>query len=423
MFKKGTAVFLVMALTMALSGTTAFATSECASEDAENSIVLYISPESSAESEVTHIESIDEFNAGNINEFSSYTIIRVGSDDLANVEAEKVVELIDNGATVYIDDTDMSLEEISDMLGLDDPGERVVDGAEVTGTFVFNQNDNYCFGLIGEVECTPVDWDNLPESGSIDSKTFEEGAYDFANMLYEEDGPVNIEEFSNAIDQFRSDFDEHTLKDLEDNTVYMQLPSKGFNGSPYYSYFQFKLGGSVFGTATITQYRYDICSYRSGSATHSIRDVVSNFTISPVGNMYVNNYKTRMNTTSPTGIIGQSYLNSNSSSSYTLSGGFSATSANLITGTVGASTTNSYTTNNQTITNTFTGQNYKDWTSVPTKKWGGASWELEPCIRVRNTNSDNYKSMVYSSFQAYGWIGVQNVIGGNIPFVQVGGSL
>lgn len=218
----------------------------------------------------------------------------------------------------------------------------------------------------------------------------------------------------------------------------MQLPTKGFNGAPYYNYFYLYSTGAKstkgskipdssyyqFGSATISQYRYDICSYRQENRKRKITDIVSNFTKSPrLNTMYVNNYKTRMHANvTHMEVIGQSYLNSNSSSSYTLSGGFSGNRATPLTGSFGASTTNTYSTNNQTIQNDFYNQKQKNWNPEPTKKWKGASWELEPSVRILNLNASVYKCQAYSSFQAGGWIGLRDVIGFNIPFVEVGGA-
>lgn len=211
--------------------------------------------------------------------------------------------------------------------------------------------------------------------------------------------------------------------EVKEDIVYMQLPSKGFNGSPYYNYFALKAESTQFGSATITQYRYDICVYRDGGVNKVITDVVSNFTISSCSTMYVNNYFTRMHANiSNMNIIGQSYLNSQSSSSYTLSGGFSANNQNVITGNVGVSTTNTYTTNNQNIQNDFYNQKYKNWNPTPTKKWKGASWEIEPAIRIINNNASSYKNQAYSSFRSGGWIGVVNIWGHIIPTVEVGGA-
>ncbi|MDD2235165.1 MAG: hypothetical protein PHV03_09780 [Desulfitobacteriaceae bacterium] len=216
----------------------------------------------------------------------------------------------------------------------------------------------------------------------------------------------------------------------------MQLPEKSFDGSPYYNFFYLYTtwkgsNGSItpppnpvsqFGSATITQYRYEICSYVQANRLRKITDIVSNLTISPRDYAYVADYKTRMHANvTHMEVIGQSYLNSNSSRSYTLSGGFSIEGATLKSGSFGASTSNNYSTNNQTIQNNFYYQKLKNWNASPTENWAGASWELEPCIRIMNLNASVYKSQAYSSFQEGGLIVFFDEFH-EIPFVEVGGA-
>lgn len=362
-------------------------------------------------------------------EYSDYKMILVDSNALEKIESDKVIELIDNGATLYIEKSNVSLKEISSVLGLDEPDDRFVSGAQVKGAFIFNQNDNYCFGVIGTIECSPVDWDNLGAEDTLDVPLHEpiligeDGEQlEHASSANAKYGQIDTEDFVNAIDGFRRDFNKKACKEVESDLVYMQLPTKGFDGSPYYNYFSLTTSsGFAFGSATISQYRYNICTYMDGNKKKAVTDIVSTFTISPMSTLYVNDYKTRIHANiSNMDIIGQSYLNSNSSFSYTLSGGFSAN--NIISGSAGASTTNSYSTNNQTIQNDFFAQKYKNWNSEPTQKWKGSSWEIEPCIRIINTDASTYKNQAYSSFRSGGWIGLLNVIGHTIPTVEVGGA-
>lgn len=76
----------------------------------------------------------------------------------------------------------------------------------------------------------------------------------------------------------------------------------------------------------------------------------------------------------------------------------------------------------KSLKNSFQVVRQNDWKVVPTKKWKGASWDLEPCIRIINTNATSYKSQAYSSFRNEGWIGLENIFSMNIPVVEVGGA-
>lgn len=430
MCKKTIALLMSLTLLLAVLGVNVSAATSMS--DLGNSKALRLSDNTELFTEIIDSESVDAFNKDDIGKYSDYEVILVDNNTLSAIDSTKLVELIDNGTTLWVEDNNLSLKEVSKVLNLDEPDDRFVRGAQVTGAFIFNQNNNYCFGVVGVIDSTPVDWDNqMPQEKENDDSGYEhepipiyQSGDKFENSTTRDiNAKVELEDFTISVDKFRSDFNEQACKEIEPDAVYMQLPTKGFNGSPYYNYFTFVQSGWTFGSATITQYRYDICTYQEGKTKKKITDIVSNFTISPIPtNIYVNNYRARMHANiSNMNVIGQSYLNSSSSSSYTLSGGFSY-NGTVLTGNAGASTTNTYSTNNQTITNGFAYQKYKDWTSNPTKKWKGASWELEPCIRIQNTNATSYKCQAYSSFQAHGWIGVVNVIGANIPFVEVGGA-
>lgn len=434
MFKKTVAVLMMVLMIFPSTQAFAFAVDN-QTEQAGVDNVLCISTNIDFNSDNVEYKDVYMFNNAETSSLLKYDMLSMTGSDLSLVNAQKVVELIDNGAVLYLEDEAVSLERISTILEIPEPDNRFVNGAQVTGAFVFNVNNNYCYGITGVIECEPVDWNNLEPLEPKDDADVEHYyepilvGVKCANVNTTvknavENVRIDANDFLGAIDAFRQKFIEQAHKAVEDDVVYMQLPAKGFDGSPYYNYFSLTAStGLQFGSATITQYRYDICTYMSGSTKNAIVDIVSSFTISPSTTLYVNNYLTRMHANvSNMDIIGQSYLDSNSSSSYTLSGGFSATSGNVLTGSIGASTTNTYSTNNQTIQNDFFHQKYKNWNPTPTKKWTGSSWEIEPAIRIINNNATTYQNQAYSSFRNGGWIGVQNVIGWTIPTVEVGGS-
>ena len=424
MYKKIISLVIVFIMLLTALQTTSFAeTSEI--DLYYNPIrVLSLSNNQAVFSEPSHKETPTEFNKTSTSEYLDFEVILVDKNSLDTADAEKIIELIDNGSTLWIDDNNVSLKEVSRFLGIEEPDDRFVRGAQVSGAFIFNHNNNYCFGISGVVNADSSNAHDVLTK--LEDETYykpipisQSGDYFESFDATYEHVEVNLEDFVNSISKFRSDFNKQACKQLECDLVYMQLPSKSFDGTPYYNYFTVM---ETMASLTITQYRYDICTYQENGTKKKITDIVTNFTISPNSILYVNNYKTRMhaNIANMT-IIGQSYLNSNSSSSYTLSGGFS-TNGTVINGSIQASTTNTYSTNNQTIQNDFFNQKYKNWNSEPTQKWTGASWELEPCIRILNTDATTYKCQAYSSFQEGGWVGILNVIGANIPFVEVGGA-
>ena len=122
-------------------------------------------------------------------------------------------------------------------------------------------------------------------------------------------------------------------------------------------------------------------------------------------------------------IIGQSFLSSDTKSSYTLSGGVS-TAGKIINGKLDASTSNTYSTTDQDIKNDFFYEKYKNWNVTPKKATIGTSWEIEPCIRILNTNASSYKNQAYTSFQG-GYIYPGNGIVANpvkVAAFEVGGA-
>lgn len=411
MYKKLFSFLLMLALTLS-AVTPTFATSPTENNASINR-VLSLSESRKLPHKEVDFESIDKFNEDNITDFADYEMLFIHRDDMVNIKANKLVELIDNGVTLYVEDNNLSLKEISSILGIDEPDDRFISGAQVTGTAIFNINNNYCFCVICVVECKEINLDRPEdnEASNITSHdpilvTGDRDKFDAHPISSICDTELNIEDFLNAVNGFRCEFSEQASKEIDANTVYMQLPTKGFDDKPYYNYASLVGDGEQRGSLTISQYRYGICTYKDGSTTKVITDIVSTFTISPCSNLYVKEYSTRMHANiSNMNVIGQSYLNTNSTSSYTLSGGFSAQSDGIVTGSIGGSTTNTYSTNCQTIQNDFLAQKYKNWNSVPDKHWKGSSWELEPCIRILNTNATNYKNQAYSSFQSGVFLG------------------
>ena len=428
MLRKIAASILVLAMML-------YGVSVSAKEDDHtntNDIVI-ISDSESVLIQYTHNLSLSSFNNDSEYSFGDTSLIVINETDLKRVNAYKLLELIDDGITLYINGSHGSISDICDQLGINYSDHRFVSGATIVGTGIFNINGEYCLCLVGTVECNPVNWNTVFEEASesfMQANCYAptyigQGKDSFPYRIEEDyvDRYLNLDDFVNSVISFRADYSRMSVKEPHEDKVYLQLPAKTFDGTPYYNYFALTQYGFQFGSASITQYRYDICTQMDGTTLKAIADIVSTFTISPYSTMYVNNYLTRMHANiTNMDVIGQSYLNSNSSTSYTLSGGFSVTPGQVVTGTAEASTTNTYDTNSQTIVNDFFAQKYKNWNSEPTTKWIGQSWELEPCIRIVNTDANTYMSSAYSSFRSGGWIGVQNVIGYTSPTVEVGGA-
>jgi hypothetical protein len=274
----------------------------------------------------------------------------------------------------------------------------------VTGITVFNQNNNYYFGVVGVlgmVNCVNGQLINDEGDDAFDyaqARNQEKKSYfDDVKISNYSNIKINIESFTNSINGYRKEIINNLSKHIKHDVVYMQLPLKGFDGIPFYGYFTepsniFGQGGM---SIQMTQYRYDIATYQNGNL-YVITDIVSQITVSPAGGHHVRFYDTRMHANiSNMNVIGQSHLNSNTSSSYTLSGGISFNGP-VITGQLGSSTTNHYNTDSQNIQNDFFAQKYKNWNVAPVVNTT-SSWSIEPAIRIINEDAGSYMSGAFTS--------------------------
>ncbi len=348
-----------------------------------------------ANNEKVICSDIQDFNNGVVEEYLDYDFAAVDYPALKYLDTEKIHELMDNGVVLCVSGSD-SVADIYQDLNIDSvPQQPTVTGVKVLGTFIYQQNGDYIAGLMGEAEATETKrWkgiDNLISDHSEKTDT---------SLKINR---VDVSEFSKAIRDFRRNYNRQAYQPIQETTVYFQFPTRSNHGSPYTLFTNITCDNVTVGSIAVAQYRYDICVYREDGVNKAITDIVSQMTVSAAGNVYVNHYTTRMHANiSNMTIIGQSYLNSNASAGYTLSGGI-GTNGTAITGSVNASTTNTYTTNNQNITNDFLAEKYKNWVCDPTVNWKSASWEVEPAIRIRNDHASQWKNQAYSSVRAARW--------------------
>ncbi|MDD2235166.1 MAG: hypothetical protein PHV03_09785 [Desulfitobacteriaceae bacterium] len=76
-------------------------------------------------------ESINSFNTAAGSNYLDYELILANKNDLPAINSTMLVELIDNGATLLVEDSDLSLKEIAKELNLNEPDDRFVKGAQV----------------------------------------------------------------------------------------------------------------------------------------------------------------------------------------------------------------------------------------------------------------------------------------------------
>ncbi len=339
-----------------------------------------------------------------LQDIQNYDLIVLDESSISEFKKDATIAFLQAGGILCVDTSNVNqaLSNIYELIGEEDPIDIDVAGAERIGAYVSLQNGRYVPGIIS--------------LGTLSSENDSDISLDSATQLDETPRGlierIDTDNFLKQINALRHT-EQSELSLNNSGVVTMAAPSNFdhvFNN--YTSFKSSRIGNQEMGSVLITQYVYKICSYRSGSNIVAISDVVSHISVDAGKLSYVKTYNTRMGVTGSTmSIIDQTYLNSNSSTSVSLSGGFSANSNSIVTGSANASTTYTYSTNNQTITNDFASNKYNNWNSAPTKSWLDASWVLNPGIRMTNTNS-SVKSCAYTSVEkiTFKWtyMGAQN---------------
>jgi len=370
-------------------------------------------------------------------DIENYDVITLEQENIMAVNGNEVIQLVDNGLPLVISaEGALGIYEF-EKLGFTEIPNIVSSGVDVLGYFVFNENNNYCYGVLGQIEAKeiPIDeLDQLDYRGVFSSKEtdeysplpiFEVPVYESLNTI--DLRSIDLTDFVNEVEKYRKDIKKNSISIEKPDVVKMQLPDKNFNGVPYYGFIYINNSSSGPGSLSITQYRYNICTYTLNGSTYVITDIVSQITVASkpstilATGTYVGYYNTRVHANiTNMDVIGQSYINSNTSSSYTMSGGFSVgAGGKIVSGNASASTTNVYNMNSQKVTNDFYAQKYKNWNCDPVVNSYGTSWCVEPGIRIRNNQAQTYKSGAFTSFQG-GYL-YNQYVGFAIPFFEVGG--
>lgn len=332
-----------------------------------------------------------------LQDIQKYDLIVLDENSLSNLERDAAIAFLQAGGVLSVDtsNANQALSDIYKLLGEEEPIDIDTVGTEQVGAYLSMRNGRYVPGVIS--------------LGVLSSENDADISLD--SVTHIDETPCSLSEkidtnnFLKQIDAQR--YAVQPQLSLNNSDVAPMSAPSNFNYvfDNYTSFKSDRIGNQVMGSVLITQYVYKICTYRSGSKTTVISDVVSHISVDAGKLSYVKTYNTRMGVSGSTmSIIDQTYLKSDSSSSVSLSGGFSANSSSVVTGSVNASTSYSYSTNNQTITNDFASNKYNNWNSSPTKKWMDSSWVLNPGIRMKNTDS-SVKNSAYTTVEkiAFKW--------------------
>lgn len=349
--------------------------------------------------------SLTQFNEDVLNDYANFDVIETTFQILSSMDKDSLIQLIDNGKILWVENDGHSINDIFEILGLPKQDQEFkTKGVYVTGIYIYNINNQYCAGITGNIGSVDSNDEAAMDKLQEFENNFDELPYKAVEKANDPESidllgvdfscKVKSDEFVNSVREVKREYLKRAQGYVDPDTVYVQLPSKSFDGSPWSGYFT----PSVSLSYSITQYRYDICTYNSGGVEKSVADVVSDFSVAPDSSALVKYYNTRIHCNiSNMNCIGASRLDSDKTTSYTLSGGFTADAGGVTSGSASGSTSNSFSANSQIITNAHTAQKYKDWNVDPIDDWVGQTWGIEPAIRVTNNNNSSYNSQAYSS--------------------------
>lgn len=391
MKKSVLALSLSMALIWGLSVPT-FAISQNSNSDNEELIDLS-----------TSADEITKFNRTEIEKMADCRLICLPDKSLEKVNKDKLKELVDNGTILYADKSDeiATSDDLYKQIGVSPKTQVYVNGGEIVGYFISNQNNQYVPGTESVLLLDGLTKEDINSS-------------------------PNINELTQCINSSKQNQRKILAEKTNNDEVKTQIPSIAYtkqinNYAKVYGK-QLQAGHVItgytsdslhLGTIYISQYMYQKCVYKENGVNKVLSDVVSSIDIDATSDYLINKYQAVMhcNISNMEMIEGQ-YLETSASSSKSfsanLSGGYS--SGTVLSGSVGASTSYTYTVDCQEITNNRETNKIYKWTCDPTKNRKNATWHLEPGVRIRNNNASAYKNQCYTSIQNFD-ISTLNLLG------------
>lgn len=387
--KQSKRVIFAMLLLCALTIQCLFVTDAKAStvDSTEKYHIMFV--DSNKKNNVQLAANSDQCTINQLNQntdLEDYDMYVVNDADLPSIAPQTAESIVESGAVLCVltGAPNEALSAIYEQLGEKYDLTLFASGATILGVYVVNRDGELVPGLL----CSQMLVSGSSSIANADS-----------DVACDTDASVCCEnyDFSGFLDWV---FSKHSLSEYSDKTTLRSMPSGPFYRT-FEGYTEFIYNGAKKGGAGITEYVIAICTFEDGGVRYRVDDVLANIFVDAEPGYYVSSYKTRMHCNFPGDFIrciDETYLNSNSSSSTSLSTQYGSNSAGLISGNWGRTTTYSYNTNNQTITNDYPSATIRNWNSIPTVAWKDASWVLEPGIRVINSGC-KYQSAVCTSTQ------------------------
>ncbi len=339
---------------------------------------------------VTTLSSVEtastaDFKSLSTTKLSTFDMVVLGQEDFGALSRESAFAVLNGGGVIAMATTapNEALESIYALLDLEKPMKICYDGVSPIGVFVSVGYGSVRPGIIAK--------------GHLRGEDKTDSTY-----AYQEIPASSAAALLNTIDAEKLIENVCIERTVWKNAVASASPrlSPSDFDEDFQSSIVFSNGQQPSCTVFITQYIHKICRYSTANGITQISDVVSWIAVTPDDTSFVKKYKTRIATGLETILMEGAYLNSNSSSSETFSGGISlGTGETLLSGEIGGSTTYTYNTNNQTIQNRYPSNTYFEWTSTPTREWLGAGWALVPGARVKSPQANRFMSTAYTSVQ------------------------
>ncbi len=409
-------LFLAFCMLITLSPTV-FAIS---SDETYTTVIVHgnaASSETATVSTTTTELPIATLNLYSPNDVENLDLVLLDESALISLDGTVAKSILSAGGILSVEtsDTDATLTTLYNLL--DEKTDLTIEYSGVTplGIFVSMRNGNIVPGIITKGTLQLAEETEITTPGAYTTE------YQPSNLS----DIIDINDFISHVHAARNTTPP-TTQPADGSSMGARMAPTNFNHifDDYTSLSSTAIGSASMGSIFITQYIYDICSYKDGTYTVDISDVVSHVVVDAGELSYVKNYDVKIRTSNS--IIDQTYLNSNSSSSISITGGFSADSDKVISGSADINTTYTYDTNNQTVTNNFVNTKYNIWSSDPTKNWPDSSWVLEPGVRIKNGNAARTMNSAYTSVSeaAFYWhfMGAQTGTQVYSTPIEVGGT-
>lgn len=388
----------------------------------ENSDPIQVTLASGKEETNTSYSSSNNLN-NNIDDFLNADGAQISYEDYTQIDPDSLNEIIDNGTTVIVKvSNEQEEKQVAEENNASDSTSN--DNEISTGVVLSNENGKTVVGYVGY--CI------FDDEGSESAAEEEKGEETSTSEMESIDTSSVTKEFEN-ISLKAPDIKESDIKDTtseteegtETDAVELQLPS-GYDRDPvtksvtcYTSVLKKKMG-----IVKVTQYMYYGYKYKTSSGTKKTVDIAissikacptSGYAISPL-----KGYQGKMGTGTKTNmqILDETYLNSDTSKTVSLGVGGSG-SADGISGSANYSVSYSYTSSSLNIDNNFSDTNEDTWYVYPAKRAYGDAKCITPGLVVRNNDSSNRNTYVFSDIRNVCFVGnILHTVSGTVAKVS-----